>query len=224
MNKLIIFKLGFAQATLIQSSRGAVLVDTGIQAGTEKYERLMAGAQAKFTDIKLIIITHGHADHYGEAALLKALTGAPVLCHAKAAGYLRTGKNAPVVPCNPLGQRVAKLLRQDVLAAVRPVEPDIVIDREFDLGAYGPAGKIVLTPGHTECSLSVVLESGQAVVGDLLVANPFDGRPCMAYFAVSPQQAEDSVRRLLNCAQDFYSGHGGPFCRSGVADLIKGKQ
>jgi len=42
------------------------------------------------------------------------------------------------------------------------------MDDEFDLGEYGIAGKIIHTPGHSPSSVSIVLESGETLVGDML--------------------------------------------------------
>jgi len=215
-----VLQLGFSQATLLQSDCNAILIDTGIRVGAEKYARLLAAVQMELQDIKLIVITHGHSDHYGEAAMLQKLTGAPILCHEKAAMYLSSGQNAAIVARNALGDKVSKLLRHDVLTAAVPVIPDITITAGFDLSSYGFPGKIIPTPGHTDCSLSVVLASGQAVTGDLIVANPFGGKPCLAYFAVSEQALFASVKKLLDCAHTLYSGHGGPFYREAVNSCL----
>ena len=77
-------KFGFANATLIQD-QGAILVDTGTPASFEEYRRQFAALQLAPQDLRLIVITHGHADHFSYAAELREFTGAPVLCHTLAA-------------------------------------------------------------------------------------------------------------------------------------------
>jgi glyoxylase-like metal-dependent hydrolase (beta-lactamase superfamily II) len=47
-----------------------------------------------------------------------------------------------------------------------PVEVSIR-DSGLPLNDYGISGRIVYTPGHTKGSISVVLDSGEAFVGDL---------------------------------------------------------
>jgi len=53
-----------------------------------------------------------------------------------------------------------------------PATPDILVDGEYDLQEHGIEGRVVPTPGHTPDSLSVVLNSGDAFVGDMLHGKP----------------------------------------------------
>ena len=46
------------------------------------------------------------------------------------------------------------------------MNPDIVIRGNTDLAPYGIAGTVIPTPGHTAGCISVVLENGDAFVGD----------------------------------------------------------
>ena len=48
------------------------------------------------------------------------------------------------------------------------VEPDILIGSEFDLIDFGIKSRIVHTPGHTEGSITIVLDNGEMIVGDLV--------------------------------------------------------
>jgi hydroxyacylglutathione hydrolase len=49
------------------------------------------------------------------------------------------------------------------------VEPEILVDEEMDLLEFGVNGRIVHTPGHTSGSISLLLDSGEAFVGDLAI-------------------------------------------------------
>lgn len=220
MTEIHTLALGFANALLVRE-QGSLLVDTGIHVDEARYAKEFARLGLQAGDIRLIVVTHGHADHYGQAALLKKMTGAPLLCHEKAAPLLRTGGHAPAVARNELGERVLKMLRPNLPLVAAPVEPDLVMaGEEFDLHAYGIDGKAIYTPGHTDCSISVVLASGQALVGDILVPSPFTGEPCLAYLATDEQRLLASVRHLLSQASLFYGGHGGPFTKDQVVRLL----
>lgn len=212
--------LGFANALLVRA-QGTVLVDTGIRVSQNKYRAVFAELGIRMEDVQLIVITHGHADHFGHAADLKQWTGAPVMCHRLAVSALAGGEQAPVVPRNALGEKALKLLRPNLPLLARPVQPDIIMEEPaFDLRPYGILGKVIPTPGHTDCSLSLVLDSGEAIVGDILVPSPFDGEPCLAYFATDEQALLASVRKLLQHAHTFYGGHGGPFTKDEVLKLL----
>ena len=72
----------FTNAFLVQGEAGRLLVDTG-PPGAEG--RLLAALAAQGVDpesLALILITHGHTDHYGSAAALREHTGAPLAMHA----------------------------------------------------------------------------------------------------------------------------------------------
>lgn len=210
MSNIITLRLGFSDAFLVKD-KGTILVDTGINVSKEKYLELFAQMGVEAEEIGLIVISHGHADHYGNAYILKEITGAPILCHKNAVNALQTGRDAKIVPRNELGEGVFKLIKNHLPKASRPVEPDIIMDETFNLAPYGVAGKIIHTPGHSECSISVILDSGQAIVGDIMVNSFFTGKPCLAYFACDEAALFSSVGKLLKEAHTFYGGHGGPF-------------
>jgi len=72
---------------------------------------------------------------------------------------------------------------------------------------------VIPVPGHTPGSIAILLDSGEAIVGDIAMRmigrSKKPGRPILAWdLALN----EESVRRLaaLN-PRLVYSGHGGPF-------------
>jgi glyoxylase-like metal-dependent hydrolase (beta-lactamase superfamily II) len=97
---------------------------------------------------------------------------------------------------------------------IRPAKVDIVLDNTLlSLNEYGIAGKIVHTPGHTPGSISIVLETGEAIVGDMAM-NKFPMRlsPGLPIFAENMPHLIDSWKMLLE--EDLKSirpSHGGPF-------------
>lgn len=215
MSRITPLSLGFANAILVQET-GAIMIDTGAPATPEIYRQFFVRCAIDPQEIRLIVVTHGHTDHFAHAHELRELTGAPVLCHSKALTALRTAKNPPVHPRNELGESVLRMIAGKEPPVSQPLEPDILIDDEYDLAYYGIAGKIIPTPGHTDCSVSVALDSGAVMVGDMIVSSPFTGQATIAYLAEQPELLFDNVRRLLSFGDLFYSGHGGPFSREQV--------
>lgn len=219
MQKVTTITLGISNLFLIRD-KGTILVDTGADASKEKYLKLFADLELNPKEIELIIISHGHYDHFAHLSELKELTGAPVLCHKHAAHALQTGKNSEVIPRNQLGKEILEMLKENKPIVVKPVQPDLIMDSTFDLNQYGVSGKVIHTPGHSHCSISVILDSGEAIVGDMLVSSPFTGELCAAYFASDEDMLFSNIRNLLNSAHIFYGGHGGPFTREEVLKII----
>lgn len=120
-------------------------------------------------EISLVIITHNHLDHTGSISKVKELTGAPVVIHKSEEMYLSKGVTTPVQIRSLLPKLIMKVIKNP---EIEPFNADIIIkDNDiFDLKPYGAAGKIIHKPGHTDGSISVLLESGHAVVGDLFSA------------------------------------------------------
>lgn len=81
---------------------------------------------------------------------------------------------------------------------------------------YGVPGRVVFTPGHTAGSISVVLDSGEAIVGDLLRGGYlggaiFAGRPGFPYVADNLDENRESITRSLALNPlVVFTGHGGP--------------
>jgi glyoxylase-like metal-dependent hydrolase (beta-lactamase superfamily II) len=86
-------------------------------------------------------------------------------------------------------------------------------DEDLDLASYGVPGRVMHTPGHTNGSVSVLLESGEAFVGDLAMNGfPMRRGPGMPVFAADAAQVHASWRKILDAgATTIYPAHGEPF-------------
>ncbi|HEX2953120.1 MAG TPA: MBL fold metallo-hydrolase [Bacillota bacterium] len=214
--KVIKVNFGFVNSFIIED-QGRALVDTGINLAPDRFEKVFNELKIDPKTINLIIITHGHSDHFAHIKQLQEMTGARILCHEKAAPFIRTGENAEVVPRNWVG-RIMMTIFRGKLKNYQPVEPDILIDEPFDLHDFGVRGTIVPTPGHTDCSISVLLDWGDAIVGDIMMGSPHQpDRPLPAVFANDEKAIAESMRFLLNSnATQFFGGHAGPFTKEAM--------
>jgi glyoxylase-like metal-dependent hydrolase (beta-lactamase superfamily II) len=91
---------------------------------------------------------------------------------------------------------------------------DIILgDEEFSLAAFGIAGKVISTPGHSPGSVSIVLDTGDAFVGDLAMnAFPMRLSPGLPIFAEDLQKVKDSWNLILGSGvKMIYPAHGSPF-------------
>ncbi len=100
------------------------------------------------------------------------------------------------------------------LIHLAPAPVDIVVDDEpWSLEDYGIPGVVIPTPGHSPGSLSVVLESGEAFVGDLAMNRlPLTLRPSLSIFGDDVHTLKRSWRRVVESgARTIYPAHGRPF-------------
>jgi hydroxyacylglutathione hydrolase len=194
---------------------GVILIDGGDPHKIENLKRELARVSIKPKDIKLILLTHGHWDHIGSAKEIQALTGTRILMHQKDMHFLdETHPSQP--PGFTLWGKVIieglKLYTSNMHISTFTV--DIIAgDEEISLAEYGIPGKVVHTPGHTWGSVSVLLDGGQAFVGDLAM-NLFPMRlnPGLPIFGDDMQVVKISWRKMLDMgAKTVYPAHGKPF-------------
>jgi glyoxylase-like metal-dependent hydrolase (beta-lactamase superfamily II) len=210
-------RLKLSNATLIQGER-AILVDSGSPGESQEILKALAQAGVAASDLSLLLHTHGHSDHAGSTAELRRLSGAPAAIHAADAAMLRRGRNGPLPPT----RLETRLVKPFVDKPFPSVEPDVVFDNEMDLAPYGVDGRVVMTPGHTAGSVSVLLAGGEAIVGDVLMGGLMGGtfqagKPNLHYFVQDAGQLRQSLGYLV--AQPLHTltvGHGGPLAMDAV--------
>lgn len=203
--------LGNVNVYLLRGTR-SIIVDTGYPGKAAAILEKLSENGIDPKEISLILLTHGHIDHYGSAVELKERTDAPVAIHCLDAEFLRKGLNPPLQPTGILGRLLLLFLALKGAAKVPPFEPDILIEGEMNLEAFSVDGKVIPTPGHTPGSVSITLSGGEVVVGDLLMGGIRKSQPNYPLFADDIAQVRESIKLIMQLSPTrIYSGHGGPF-------------
>jgi hydroxyacylglutathione hydrolase len=213
--------LGFDNVYVLKD-KGVIMIDSGNPKKGKTFLKGLEKAGINPNEIQLIILTHGHWDHIGSAAEIKKLTGAKVVLHQNEKHWLEESLKPMPPGITTWGKISTKLFSWTIvpLIHIEPTKTDIVLQEEtFPLEEYGISGKIVYTPGHSSGSVSILLDSGEAFVGDMAM-NKFPLRlsPGMPIYAEDLQSLFDSWKKLLDeGVKTVYPAHGDPF----PADIIR---
>jgi hydroxyacylglutathione hydrolase len=196
---------GLSTAYLVESEAGIILVD----AGCPHYEQsiLQRIRALENGSLRLIFVTHAHLDHYGSAAALRRLTGAPIAIHRADASAMAEGKTS-IGSVRGSGWLMWTLLRLfEPYVRPEPTPPDLLLEDGDDLRAFGLDAVVVHTPGHTPGSSSLIVEGHIAFMGDLLSTSV---RPrVQRSFADDWSLIPHSLARLQALRPDWvYAGHG----------------
>jgi len=212
--------LGRANAYLVIDER-PILVDTGFPGDYPLLRARLREHRISPSDLSLVVVTHAHFDHTGNLPSLKREADVSIACHLNAARNLRDGTNAVIRPGTPFGRVVRPLVSR--APKLQRLEPEIVIERETSLRPFGVHGSLVPTPGHTDGCLSLLLDDGSALVGDLVMNGLFRRKtPHSPLFVHDRTAWEESLRALLDRGVErFYPGHGGPFDREEIKALLR---
>ncbi|GAA2540895.1 MBL fold metallo-hydrolase [Streptomyces levis] len=168
---------------LVEEGDGLVLVDAGLPTHLKQLRAHLAGSGRVLTDIRAVLLTHGHPDHTGLAHTLQQ-AGADIWVHASDAAILRDGPRSALRHAKPERSMLPYLLRRPAAIATplrlaragaftAPATPDVrVFDSDRQLDEVPGAPQAVLLPGHTPGSTGYLFaERGLLFTGDALVTH-----------------------------------------------------
>src|SRR4030043_2372228 len=148
---------------LIEGGDGHILVDCGWDS-QESLWALQEGLKATFVklrDIKKVVITHIHPDHYGLSGKIKQICGAQVAMHRIDAGFISTRYK----DFADLVEKTEQLLRQNGVPPnelpelkeaslwmnkyVTPDSPDVMLEDGDTISNDSFRLEVLWTPGHS---------------------------------------------------------------------------
>ena len=201
MNKIREIKYGNTNCFLICGSRGSLLFDTDWAGTYFKFCRALKNEGVALNSISCLLISHYHPDHMGIAQEI-ASAGVHLLVMDVQKKYIHASD--PIFT-KEKSVRFCPIEESDSLIVScgqsRKVLADIGID-----------GEVIHTPGHSDDSVSLVLDDGAAFVGDLC--------PLFTVSAYRDKTLENSWNELLghDITRIFY-GHSNSQQISGIHSI-----
>lgn len=189
-------------------SRG-LLVDTGKNSSWEKLNKNLQQLKKEGKTIDFLALTHTHFDHCQNAATIQAQENCKILASKKEAEFCRNGFTP--LPSGTFGfSRVVvgmgKRLNKKWFG-YKPFNPNVIIKNELELKEFSGLVHIISTPGHTEGSLSILVDNEFALVGDTLFG--IFKNSVFPPFANNVPELINSWEKLLNTrCRLFLPGHG----------------
>ena len=131
----------YASTHIIDSGNGLIMVDSGYQHSLHQVIHNIYLLGLKLSDLKYIVHTHGHIDHFGATRSLVELTGAKTVINRKDKDYAN-------------GERDLSYAKELGMTFSETFEPDVLLD-DGDVFEFGNVKMLAFeTRGHTEGSTS----------------------------------------------------------------------
>ncbi len=187
----------------------SILVDTGSKSAFTRLQKNLSCLGLSLENITYLILTHTHYDHCQSAKRIKEISGCRIITSRESkesvnGGYyqLPNGTLFFTRIISRLGQKVG--IKK---YGYEPFEPDILIDNEYQLINNFNNIRITETAGHSDDSISIIIDEEIAIVGDTI----FGVFPN----SVFPPYADDVSKMIekwgklldTNC-KIFLPGHG----------------
>ena len=163
---------------LIKGEKGSILFDTGWAGTFKEFCRSMKEIGEKIKNIDYILVSHYHPDHMGIAQEIADKGSRIVACDFQQ-DYIHN----PDVVFEKEHRRDYKPVVDKKVTFITAAE-----SRAF-LSKLGIDGEMIHTPGHSDDSLTLILDSGDAFVGDL--------NPLYEYELNKGTEIEDSWKAIF---------------------------
>lgn len=210
--------MGTANAVLLDAESDLVLVDAGWPGKADAVLDALRDLGRRPSDLKHLVLTHGHPDHTGSAAAIVRATGARTYMHGADIPLAESGGPfRPLTPGPGVARRVALRLIYRPDERVEPVR----IDQPIADGEILPlAGglRVVHAPGHCAGQVALLWQGTRLLVAADAFINLFG--PIDPIGFEDAAEGRRSQRRLADLAPEAVCfGHGAAIPMGAAARL-----
>lgn len=210
------FKAGFTYAFLIENDDELIVIDTLFDTDARDILGAIKKIGRKPTEIRHILLTHGHRGHLGGANLLRDMSNAPVYAHAWEADIITGDRRRQCVSkfnFSPIKTWPIVLVGELTNAMHPPCPVDVIID---DGATIGPLVTI-FTPGHTPGHLVFYWPERKILfAGDAFATWPILC-PGWNNSSLNMKQSWESLAKMAQLDVDIIGpGHGKPILENGT--------
>ena len=199
MENLVTLTVNSTHFHLIQTGGGWLLFDVGWLNLLPQFLNRLKAYRIGLSEIKYIMFSHAHPDHADLVQTVRRLSGARLLIHASQvprladlADFYKSNKNFEPITVGPA---------------------DLVSPDRAALHALGIHGEMLETPGHSDDSISLVLNSGLAFTGDLVP-------PHLATEEAHAITCQSWQKLARHGAETIYPAHAEPFKMSAIRPYL----
>ena len=153
---LIKIRYGNTNTVLLKGNKGSILIDTDYAGTLPAFYKTIKGLGIKVSDITYILATHYHPDHIGLVSELMSQGVKLIIMESQTDSvHYSDGifEKEHYLVYKPIDENKAQVMLFEN-------------SRTF-LESLGIEGEIIPTPSHSEDSISVLLDDGTFIVGDL---------------------------------------------------------
>jgi len=147
---------------LVATPQGHILINSDLEANVPMIRSSVESLGFKFTDIKILLISHAHWDHNAGSALIKELTGAK---------YMVMDADVQVIES---GGKTDFQYGNDPTMLYKPTKVDHVLHDGDEVKLGGSVLTAHLTPGHTRgCTTwTMKIKDGAKTYDVVIVGSP----------------------------------------------------
>ena len=200
---------GNGNCYIIRGKRGDILIDTCMREFRNEIELWLENY-----NVKLIVLTHGHFDHIGNAAYFAELYDARIAMSADDAGLSENKRIRRTYAMGIRGMVLKKATEMPLEVIPEPFKADIFLEDGMALGEeFGIENcTAVSLEGHTKGSFGI-LHGNDLYVGDAAMNFVSPSFPAICESPVRARKALEKIKAIS--PERIFFGHGDPIMGKG---------